>query len=43
VAGALGDPPPGAIGGAPYDGKKNAIAALKESPECKGGQAPRDN
>jgi hypothetical protein len=37
VNGDFGKPPPGAIDGAAYAGKKFAMAALKKSPECKGG------
>jgi hypothetical protein len=40
VAGSFGNPPPGAIGSAPYANKKYALAALNKLPECKGGKAP---
>lgn len=34
-----GDPPDGALGGAPYASKNYAEAALKQFPECKGGKS----
>ncbi len=34
-----GDPPEGALGGAPYASKDYAKTALKKFPECKGGDS----
>jgi hypothetical protein len=39
VTGSFGDPPEGALGGAPYATKGYANAGLKKFPECKGGES----
>lgn len=42
-SGQFGDAPAGAVGNAPYASKDYAKAALKTSPECKGGEAADDD
>ena len=43
VTATFGDPPEGALGGAPYATKSYANAALKKFPECKGGESDEPN